>query len=126
MSHGGTAGPFPKSSLHYRLFAHSLRGEDSCDSKGLKPDEGSDSLKVSLLVVSKRQSHGLDLTFLSPKPNLFLPLSTTPWSYFKILSFYFLFYYYYFFKSLFVLRGEGEAERGRQNPKQALHCQHRA
>lgn len=44
--------------------------------KGLKPDEGSDSLKVSLLVASIRQSHGLDLMLLLPNCNLFLALHT--------------------------------------------------
>lgn len=55
------AGPFSKPSL---LTASMGQGVtiSVAQLKRLKPDEGSDSLKVSLLVASKWQSHGLDLT----------------------------------------------------------------
>ena len=44
-----------------------------------------------------------------------------------------LFYFILFYFILFILKerehvhaGEEQRERGRENPKQALHCQHRA
>lgn len=64
------AGPFSKPLL---LTASMGQGViiSVAQLKGLKPDEGSDSLKVSLLVASKWQSHGLDLTSVSPNATSF-------------------------------------------------------